>query len=161
MKILLALDGSDCSKAAAEEVARRPWPAGSKIRIITVIEPLQIPMTPGLDIDDYRADLTRALEGAARANAQALIDGAVGTLQAGGHEGVTITAKILKGSAKRLILDEAEKWEATLIVVGAHDYRDAELVLFGSVSQTVAVNARCSVEIVRRQQTRGRKGGRK
>lgn len=158
MRILLAVDGSDCSKAAIEEVADRPWPAGSKIKIVTVIEPLVIPTSPGIEIENYRTDVTRALEDAASDHAQALIDGAVAAIQAGAHEGVAITAKILKGSAKRLILEEAERWEASLIVVGAHDYRDAEMVLFGSVSQTVAVNAKCSVEIVRRQRLAG-KGG--
>jgi nucleotide-binding universal stress UspA family protein len=160
MRILLAIDGSDCSKAAIEEVARRPWPGGTKIQIITVIEPFRLPMTSEVKIENYHAEMTRALEQGAHAHAQALIDEAVASLQAGVDQSMTITAKVLKGSPERSILDEAERWEATLIVVGAHDYRDAELVLFGSVSQTVAVNARCSVEIVRRQR-RTRKGGEK
>jgi hypothetical protein len=39
MKILLAVDGSPCSDAAVREVARRPRPAGSRIRIISAVEP--------------------------------------------------------------------------------------------------------------------------
>jgi len=31
MKILLATDGSDCSKAAVDAVAERPWPEGSEV----------------------------------------------------------------------------------------------------------------------------------
>src|SRR5438270_8651274 len=39
MKILLAIDGSPCSERAVEEVARRPWPADSQVRVVSVIEP--------------------------------------------------------------------------------------------------------------------------
>ena len=35
MKILLAVDGSPCSTAAIAEVARRPWPDGSSIKVLT------------------------------------------------------------------------------------------------------------------------------
>ena len=31
MKILLAVDGSECSDAAVEEVTARPWPDGSEV----------------------------------------------------------------------------------------------------------------------------------
>lgn len=39
MKILLAIDGSPCTELAVEEVARRPWPVGTAVRVLTVIEP--------------------------------------------------------------------------------------------------------------------------
>ena len=43
MKILLAVDGSECSNVAVKEVARRPWPAGSEVKILSVAES---PVTP-------------------------------------------------------------------------------------------------------------------
>ena len=39
MKILLATDGSEHSQAAVDEIAQRPFPAGSQVRIISVVEP--------------------------------------------------------------------------------------------------------------------------
>ena len=36
MKILLAVDSSECGDVVVEEVARRPWPADSALRIISV-----------------------------------------------------------------------------------------------------------------------------
>jgi hypothetical protein len=45
MKILLAMDGSDYSKFAAESVAGRPWPAGSVVKVISAIEPPYFPTT--------------------------------------------------------------------------------------------------------------------
>lgn len=47
MKILLAIDGSPCSDAAVEEVARRPWPQGSMVKVLTAVEITPpIPITP-------------------------------------------------------------------------------------------------------------------
>jgi nucleotide-binding universal stress UspA family protein len=62
-----------------------------------------------------------------------------------------ISTDILSGSPKHVIVEEAEKWDADLIVVGSHDYRSRERMLLGSVSQAVAMHAECSVEIVRRK----------
>ena len=45
MKILLAVDGSPCSDAAVEEIARRPWPEGSSVKVLTAYE-LPTPPTP-------------------------------------------------------------------------------------------------------------------
>lgn len=160
MKILLAVDGSDCSKAAVEELACRPWPAGSKLRIVTVIDLPPIPPLPDFGIEDFHTDISQTLEKAAHANARALLDDVVAVVQKGSGKEIAITAKILSGSPKRHILDEAEKWGATLIMVGAHDYQDSERAMFGSVSQAVAINAKCSVEIVRRQKP-PKRGGKK
>jgi nucleotide-binding universal stress UspA family protein len=160
MRILLAVDGSDCSKAAVEEFARRPWPAGSKLRVVTVIDLPSISLRPHLGMENFHIDISQTLERAARVHARSLIDEVVATILKGGGKEIAITAKILKGSPKRLILDESEKWNATLIMVGAHDYRDSERAMFGSVSQAVAINAKCSVEIVRRLRP-AKRGGRK
>ena len=48
-----------------------------------------------------------------------------------------------------MILDEAQRWGADLIVVGSHGYRAWERFLLGSVSQMVVSHAKCSVEVVR------------
>jgi len=52
-------------------------------------------------------------------------------------------------NANEVILREAERWNADLIVVGSHGYGPIRRFLFGSVSAAVALNAKCSVEIVR------------
>ena len=40
MKILIAIDGSECRNAAVEEMAKRSWIADSAVRIISVAESL-------------------------------------------------------------------------------------------------------------------------
>jgi nucleotide-binding universal stress UspA family protein len=45
MKVLIATDGSELSMAAAESVARRPWPRGTQFKILSV-EELLVPEYP-------------------------------------------------------------------------------------------------------------------
>ena len=56
---------------------------------------------------------------------------------------------VASGSPKEVILDEADAFGADLIVVGSHGYGMVERFLLGSVSQAVALHAKCSVQIVR------------
>lgn len=149
MKIILAIDGSSCSDEAVEEVARRQWPAGSELRLISVVEP-PAPLTAGPW--ENSAKFFEGVEMAERQQASVVIERAVLKIRPGGepNNGLKITTDILKGSPKRAIVEEAETWGADLIVVGSRGYRSWERMLLGSVSQAVAMHAECSVEIVRR-----------
>lgn len=149
MKIVLAVDGSACSERAVDEVARRPWPADSQVRIISVME-LPAPLTsePWAPSADY----LKEIESAALTQAEKTLSEAAAKLREGkGSDRLAITTEVLTGSPKRVIVEEAEKWGADLIVVGSHGYRSWERMLLGSVSQAVAMHAECSVEIVRRR----------
>jgi nucleotide-binding universal stress UspA family protein len=57
--------------------------------------------------------------------------------------------KIVEGTPKSAILEEAERYGADLIMVGAHGFGAVARLLLGSVSQALALHAPCSVEIVR------------
>ena len=63
---------------------------------------------------------------------------------------LAISAVAIEGSAKSVILQEAERFGADLIVVGSHGHGAVASFLLGSVSQSVALHAKCSVEIVRK-----------
>ncbi len=146
MKILLAVDGSTCSDAAVEEIATRPWPTSSEIKVLSAFE-LPIPPTPEAWAipPDYFEELDRS----AKEHAKAIVERALETLRRRLHSSVAITGECLPGPAKTVILDEAENWNADLIVVGSHGYRAWERFLLGSVSQAIVSHARCSVEVVR------------
>jgi nucleotide-binding universal stress UspA family protein len=144
MKILLATDGSECSEAAVQEVAGRPWPSGTEVRVISVFEPVFIPtpetwMLPPKYYDD--------IEKAGQERANKSLDHALSMLSI--NRELKTTGEVLRGIAKQAILDEAERWGANLIVLGSHGYRGWDRFLLGSVSQSVASHAKCSVEIVR------------
>jgi nucleotide-binding universal stress UspA family protein len=145
MKILLAVDGSECSDDVVEEVAKRPWPADSAVRIISVAETLPpevLSLTP-----PYREDVEKA----ARHQAQKIVERAKTRLRESDARFFPISSTVVVDSPKDAIVEEAERWGADLIVVGSHGYRGPERTLLGSVSQAVATHAKCSVEIARRR----------
>ncbi|HXG94576.1 MAG TPA: universal stress protein [Blastocatellia bacterium] len=152
MRILLAIDGSSFSDAAVKEVAERPWPLGSELKIISVVEP---PLLPTVETwvppDNYYESLERAAEDQARATVEKAAD-IIGRAQ-GDH--LRVMAEIIRGHPRHVITDEAEEWNADLIVVGSHGYRGLTRLWLGSVSQAVASHAKCSVEIVRSRKRNG------
>jgi nucleotide-binding universal stress UspA family protein len=60
-----------------------------------------------------------------------------------------ISSKIIEGPPRQVIVDEAEKWGADLIVMGSRGLGAWNRLLLGSVSSAVVYHAKCSVEIVR------------
>jgi nucleotide-binding universal stress UspA family protein len=151
MKILVATDGSKFGEAAVEEVARRPWPAGSEVLVVYVVEPTPQPaaeMWAG-SYEDYFAELDQWR----RAQARQALEAATRILDAREDRTLRVTAEVLEGQPKRRIPEEAESWGADLVVVGSHGYGFWDRLLLGSVSQAVAAHAPCSVEIVRRRGT--------
>ena len=56
---------------------------------------------------------------------------------------------MLTGTPKWRIIDEAKNWNADLVVLGSQGRRGLTRVLLGSVSEAVAMNAPCSVEVIR------------
>jgi nucleotide-binding universal stress UspA family protein len=147
MRILLAIDGSPCSDLAVEEVVRRPWPADSEVHIVSVVEPpAPLAAEPYMLAGGYFEEveqLKRKQAGETLAKAAARIG------EGEGSRALKVTTDIPVGSPRRVIVEEADRWGADLIVVGSHGYRTWERMLLGSVSQTVAAHANCSVEIVR------------
>ena len=149
MKVLVAVDGSPCSDAAIAEIAQRPWPAGSEIEVLSVYEP---PVVPATEVwatpPDYFEKITQALV----STASKIVDSAMARLKEKLAPPLTITGGVVQGWPKTAILDEAEKWNADLIVVGSHGYGAWGRFLLGSVSQAVMAHAKCSVEVVRNRE---------
>lgn len=152
MRILLATDGSEHSEAAVDEIARRHSRPGSEVRVISVVAPyFPTTQTPWVGVD---MNLYDQMEKDARKLARAAVKKAAAKLRAGKKSRkLNVTTKVLSGSPKGVILEEAEAFGADLIVVGSHGHGMLERFLLGSVSQAVALHAKCSVEIVRGPKT--------
>jgi nucleotide-binding universal stress UspA family protein len=154
MKLLVPTDGSACSLAAARFLAARPWPAGSIVKIVSVEElvTMPIPMEVSSLASIYPPSLLEELITAARARAK---DGAaaVRRILSDAADGLTIETLIPTGDPRGVILDAADAWPADLIVLGSHGLRGFDRFLMGSVAESVAVHAHCSVEVIRRPDT--------
>jgi nucleotide-binding universal stress UspA family protein len=142
MKILVATDNSDCSRAAVRSVSERPWPAGSEVKVLSAIDttpPTIEPWYGALDLitrmEADRAKLAR--DGVSEAN------------QLLSSAGLAVTPVVIESNPRLAIIDIAREWEAHLIVVGSHGRRGVSRVLLGSVSEAVALGAPCSVEVFR------------
>ena len=144
MKILLAIDGSTCSDAAVEEVARRPWPAGSFVKVLTALE---TPMPPTPETWAIPGNYFQELDAALRKQGENIVNDALQKLKS--NKTLSADAVLAPGSPRPVILDEAENWGADLIVLGSHGYGTWKRFLLGSVSQAVVSHAKCSVEVVR------------
>ena len=148
MKILLATDGSVHSKIVLEKVAARLFPPNTELLIVSAFEnSLLIMSSPapmgGLGGYYEEADaIARQLAEDAVKNAAKFLEEKTISLK--------ITTAVIEGSAKSIILKEAETFGADLIIVGSHGAGATERFLLGSVSQAVALHAKCSVEIVRK-----------
>ena len=143
MRILLATDGSEQSEAAVDEIAREHFPVHTEVRVISVVEPPNL--GEGVDTSLYLE-----IDKTARERARAALEKAAAKLRADEeNRQLKVTTEIISGSPKRVILEEAEAFGADLIVVGSHGHGMLDRFLLGSVSQAVALHAKCSVEIVR------------
>ena len=142
-RVLLATDGSECSVKAARTVAARPWPSGTEIRILSVVE-LAVPMLqtpyPSPAVETLRSDGMKRAQDAIQEAEQLVTDAG---LQA------SESVSVLLESPKAIILDEAGHWGADWIFLGSHGRRGINRFLLGSVSEAVALHATCSVEVVR------------
>ncbi len=146
MKILLATDGSDYSKAAVEEIARRKLPPGTKVRIVSAYEKAARIMT--LDTMGVSKEYYAEADQNAFKAAKSISENAANDLR-NSNPDLTVTAAAIEGVPKNVILTEAERFGADLIVVGSHGYGAVKRFLMGSVSLAVALHAKCSVEIIR------------
>ena len=146
MRVLLAVDGSLYSEAAVDEVASRIWPEGTEVRVVTAYE---LPLAPAPETWALPQDYFEKLDRAAREHAESIEHAVVVRLATAFAPEIKVTGNILPGSARSIILEEAERWRADLIVMGSHGYGAWHRFLLGSVSQAVVSHAKCSVEVVR------------
>lgn len=147
MRVLIATDGSKCSDAAIKEVAARPWPENSEFKVISAF---QIPLNPAPEAWALQPECYDEMERAEREQAQQSVEVACAELRMANDGTANVIGQVLPGSPQSVILEEAEKWKADLIVVGSHGYGTWHRLILGSVSQAIVLHANCSVEVVRR-----------
>lgn len=148
MKLLLAVDGSTYSNPPLQAVSTRPWPSGSMVRIVTVVEmvfPAGVPT--GIAPDASLAAGVMASEEALQKHAEEVLRTARDTVAAAG---LPVEAQIRHGRPGAEIVEEAKRWGADLVLIGSHGRSGIERILMGSVAHYVVAHAPCSVEVVRR-----------
>jgi Universal stress protein UspA and related nucleotide-binding proteins len=144
MKILIAYDGSEGAESAIDDLKRAGLPRRAEAIVLTIAEEL-IPMPTsigGVDttfakslLEEEKGSL--ALARRARSRIQSIFPG------------WEILAEAAIGSPGSEIIAMADEWSPDLIVVGSHGRTALGRLFFGSVSQKVINEARCSVRVAR------------
>ena len=143
VKIIVAVDGSVGSATAVSAVAQRNWPAGSQARVVAVVDSAvstAVPVAAFAAAHTPRGEATPQdwISKAAQQVAKELRD-----------TGLDASPLVCQGDPKRVLIEQADGWEADCIFVGARGLRGVERFVLGSVSAAVAARAHCSVEVVR------------
>jgi nucleotide-binding universal stress UspA family protein len=150
LKILLATDGSDFSVGAVHSVAKRPWPAGTVVKVLSVEEIVifENQLAASSLSAVYPASLIEELTQAAHERSSFAVQAAKEILHRAGIQAVSDPCAPV-GDPRGIILDVAQSWPTDMIVMGSHGRRGIDRFLMGSISEAVATHARCSVEVIR------------
>ena len=138
MKLLIAYDGSDCAKAALDDLRVAGLPQQARAQIVTISENW-MPPPSSLEILQEASWEMEAL-----AHAQ---EAAVCLRSA--FPQWEITSQVKTGSPGRVLLEIADLWNPDLLIVGSHGRSALGRFFLGSVSQRVVTEAHCSVRIAR------------
>jgi nucleotide-binding universal stress UspA family protein len=146
MKILIAYDGSDSAESAIDDLKRAGLPPQAEAIVLTIAEGLILaPAGVGGVATTFAKKLLEAekdsLSVAERARSR------IQTL----FPDWEILAEGGVGSPAGKIIARADEWRPDLIVVGSHGRTALGQMFFGSVSQKVINEARCSARVGRGQ----------
>lgn len=145
MRILIAYDGSPAADAAVGEVIRRPWPQGSEVRVVTVVEP-QVSLTAAGAVEVY-VPLYERVRATLREDAYKRIQGALTRLQPRGD--LKTSYDLREGDVKHALLDAIREWRADLVIAGSQGGNAFSRLFLGSVCHALVTHAPCNVEIIR------------
>jgi nucleotide-binding universal stress UspA family protein len=139
MRVLIANDFSPHAEDALQLVKGLPLPFGSTIRIVHVIEPFP-------EVNAFAPPAMLELSKDAELQLQGELEKAAATLRAPGREVGTVLAI---GRTADVIVEEAERTKADIIVMGSRGRRAIASALLGSVSAEVVDRAPCPVLVAR------------
>jgi nucleotide-binding universal stress UspA family protein len=131
IRIIVGLDPSPDALSAIHAVAGRRWLAKTEVRLVTALD--------FYDMSSMPPEEKPAGVASAHRSAETILKTA----------GLQVSSLIEEGAPKYLLVDEAERWKADCIFVGARGLTRLGRVLLGSVSTAVVSRAHCSVEVVR------------
>ena len=151
MKILIATDGSAFSKGAVEKCAELIGERAETAKVISVFE---TPTPMAVEPFALSAEFYGHLEKIAKGRASDAVDSACSILRERCPNIVLDQSRSVElGLPAEVIVDEAQEWNADLIVMGSQGHGFWGRVFLGSVSDKVLHHAPCSVLIVRPNKT--------
>ena len=144
-RVMIGVDGSPEAEHAVREVGMRVWPKGTEVRIIAVDDGTS-PKRIARVLPTVAAMIKDSNEKALGA-ARMMVEWSERELRA---IGLQVSVEIEKGDPQRVLIEEAQRWQADTIFVGSRKFDGTfERFWLGSVSTALVTKAHCSVEVVR------------
>jgi nucleotide-binding universal stress UspA family protein len=143
MKILLAVDESASSEAAADYVRHAAWPPGAEVTLLSVAEP---PRGTTAEVWGGPVPYLEQVLQAERELRRQLVDRVAERLDGGSYH---LTKMLAEGDARSAIVDTAERLGADLVVVGSHGRTGLARLVMGSVASYVVAHSPCTVTVVK------------
>ena len=131
--IVVGLDGSDTARAAAETAARLARAAGARLHLVTAVASISFEVLSGPGGDEFLVDDAE--------RSRTFLAGV-----ASGWPDLEVTVSVRQGKPGPVLVEEADRLGADLIVVGNRRVQGASRVL-GSVASDVTRHARCDVYV--------------
>jgi len=144
-KILVPVDGSEPAKLALDEALRVAKALGANLRLLHVVEEHMLTLTPEAGM--LSAQLLEAMQQAG----DELLEEAQTRARASSIEAETIKIESLGSRVGEIIVEQAGRWPADLIVMGTHGRRGWRHLMLGSDAERVARNAPVPLLLVRPQ----------
>jgi nucleotide-binding universal stress UspA family protein len=145
MKILLAIDDSRFSQTAIQNLAPQVRVQDTEVLVLEVVRPLVLSTPPQMAPGYAPEWAARRREELKRA--EDTIADAAKWLRKAGFE--RVETRVVEGEIPDGILKVAEEWHADLIALGSHGRKGLPRLLLGSVAESVAHEAKCSVLVVK------------
>jgi len=149
IRILAATDGSKQADFMMDVVARRSWPASTEVRVVSVLESL-IPAGDLLESTPFASSsafaTARERDTLKRARLEDIAETSAKRLRIAG---LAVSSIVLDGEPGKVIVDEANRWSADTVFVGARGLGWFDRFTLGSTSTHVVNHAPCTVEVVR------------
>ena len=151
MKILLPIDESTFSQDAIRTVIKQYQRRGTEVRVLHVIQPVSAYISA--DLMPHFVEHIGTIEQDRNRQGQKVVLRAAHKLRAAGFR---TSAVVVTGDPATEIVERAKRWRADVIVIASYDLHGLNRLLVGSVSESVARHADCSVQIVRSRKSPGR-----
>lgn len=143
VRLVIAVDGSADSELAVNAAAARHWKKGSSARLVTVVDARLASVSAS---DASSPKWMRKNDRKVREWVVRMSGVFEKKLKAAG---LSVSTLVKEGDPSQVLVDEAKKWGADSVFVGARGLNLIERFLIGSVSASVAAGAPCAVEVVR------------
>ena len=140
MRVLVAVDDSGFAEDLLRAVVAGIRHENTEVLVLHVLQPVETVPPPEM-AQGYAPELEDE-----RQPARALVERIATELS---RAGFTAKTEVRIGDVTETVLERAAEWHADLITVGSHGQKRIHNFLLGSVAESVARRAGCSVAIVR------------